>query len=98
MNLVDRGILMKKSELEKLRKKIDAVDRKLLKLLHERACCSQRIGKVKRQLKMKIYSPQREQEILSMLVRQVKKPLPRDAVKKIFKVIMSESRKIQRSI
>ena len=89
---------MKADKLGQLRKKINALDRKLLKLLHERTRYALAIGKIKKQLKLKIYSPRREQEIINMLVRGTKKPLPRTAVVRIFKTIMSESRKVQRSV
>ena len=46
------------------RKKIDDLDRKLVRLLNERAECAHEIGKLKRNSAMPIYEPDREKIIL----------------------------------
>ncbi len=58
------------------RKKIDEIDRKLVELINQRAQAAHEIGKLKRNLGMPIYEPDREQKVFSN-VREVNEgPLP----------------------
>ena len=54
-------------ELELMRKKIDEIDDKLLVLFKERLEVSKKIGLLKKKHNMKIFDPQREQEIIDIL-------------------------------
>ena len=53
--------------LDDLRKKIDSLDDKIVRLLNERANYSKKIGETKRKVKSGIYAPHREREILDRL-------------------------------
>ncbi len=50
------------SDLDEWRKRIDEVDRQLVKLLNERSQCAVEIGHLKKKLKLPAWQPQRETE------------------------------------
>ena len=87
-----------KTELAKLRTKIDGIDRQVLGLLVQRAACSRKIGAIKKKNGLRVYSPKREQDILARLCKQSCTPLTSAAVRAIFKTVMRESRKLQRAL
>ncbi len=78
-------------KLKKLRDKIDRIDDEILRLLNERAKIVLEIGKIKRLEKANFYSPEREKEILERLTKSNKGPFPNDALKIIFREILSAS-------
>jgi chorismate mutase len=53
--------------MDQVRKLIDSIDDRLLKLLNERAEASKKIGKIKRLQGQGIYAPHREKEVLDRL-------------------------------
>lgn len=78
------------------RDQIDAVDRRLLELLNERTQVVEHIGRVKREARLPIYEPKREDEVFRNVTEHNGGPLPVDAVKRIFERIIDEMRKVQR--
>ena len=54
-------------KLPRLRKKIDAIDDRLLELLNQRADVVLEVGKVKQRENLDLHSPLREREILQRL-------------------------------
>jgi chorismate mutase/prephenate dehydratase len=78
-------------DLESLRKKIDQVDEKIVLLLEERTRCALEIGKLKGKDGGPIYSPERESEVYGRLEKLAKGPLPADALKSIYREVMSAS-------
>jgi chorismate mutase/prephenate dehydratase len=88
-----------KKELKKLRKKIDAIDQKLLRLLEKRAACAAktRVHKVNNYLKTDgIYDPERERFIIDNLLKKKHVMLSDLAVKHIFQTIIGECLLLQR--
>lgn len=79
------------SELKKLRDKIDAIDDEILALLNKRANIVLDVAHAKRKKNAKFYSPEREKEILQRLTSFNKGPFPNDALKTIFREILSAS-------
>lgn len=77
--------------LKKLRQKIDGIDNEILRLLNDRAKIVLEIGRIKRIEKTNFYSPEREKEILDRLTTLNKGPFPNDALKIIFREILSAS-------
>lgn len=75
-------------ELLKLRAEIDRLDEEILARLCERARCAQRVGEVKQGLPP-FYRPEREAQVLRRLAELNPGPLPGDAVKTIFREVMS---------
>ncbi len=79
------------NEIERLRKKIDEIDNKILKLLNERADIVLEIGRIKSDKKTKFYSPERERQILERLTTINKGPFPNEPLKVIYREILSAS-------
>ncbi len=74
-------------ELLKLRNEIDRLDEEILARLAERARCAQRVGEIKRG--NMFYRPEREAQVLRRLADLNPGPLADDAVKTIFREVMS---------
>jgi chorismate mutase/prephenate dehydratase len=81
--------------LATLRRKIDAADRQILKLINERASHALRIGQIKQQNDQPVYCPSREQEVLRGVIAQNTGPLPDDSVRAIFRELISGSRGLE---
>ena len=78
--------------LEDLRRKIDAIDSELLRLLNERADLVHEVGVVKKEQGLQIYAPEREEAVFQGLVRknaEAKGRLPEKSVRAIYREIMS---------
>lgn len=78
-------------ELERLRKKIDAIDGEILEALNRRARVVQDIARIKRDNKKEYYSPKREKEILDRLTGMNKGPFPNEALRSLYREILSAS-------
>jgi chorismate mutase-like protein len=78
------------------RKKIDELDRKLVELLNQRAQAAHEIGKLKRNAKMPIYEPDREQSVFGNVRTVNRGPLPDPDLVRIYERIMDIMRQIQR--
>jgi chorismate mutase len=78
------------------RKKIDEVDRQIIRLINERAKCAQEIGKLKRNTDMPIYEPDRERIIFENVRRENQGPLPDLEVRHIYERIIDVMRKLQK--
>ena len=82
--------------IEDWRKKIDEVDKQIIRLLNERASAAKEIGKLKRNTDMPIYEPDREKVIYENVRRENKGPLPDLEVTHIYERIIDVMRKIQK--
>ena len=78
------------------RKKIDDLDRKLAALLNERASAVVEIGRLKRQLGMPIYEPNREREVLENVHQSNPGPLVESDLVKIYERLLDVMRNIQK--
>lgn len=78
-------------DLKNLRNKIDRIDGTIMGLLNRRAKVVLEIGRIKRREKTNFYSPERESEVLRRLTGLNKGPFPNDALRIIFREIMSAS-------
>lgn len=78
-------------ELENLRKEIDEIDDKILKLLNERSNIVLDIAHIKRNENARFYSPERERQILERLTSLNKGPFPDETLKVIYREILSAS-------
>jgi chorismate mutase len=85
-----------KADLDDLRKRIDLLDESLVKLLNARAACALEIGRVKRELGMKVYQPEREAEVLKNVQAANHGPLDQPAMKRLFERIIDEARHLER--
>jgi len=81
--------------IEDWRAKIDALDRRLLDLLNERAQCAVAVGKIKNEQNREIFDPERERQIIVNILRENKGPLDNDALRRIFERVIDECRRIE---
>jgi len=87
-------------KIEDLRQRIDQLDEKLVELLTERANCALQIGRLKHDLGLEVYQPDREAEVLHHVQthgRQMGSPLGGDAIVRVFERIIDEARRIERA-
>jgi chorismate mutase len=82
--------------LEDLRKRIDALDEALVRLLNARAACALEIGRVKKVIGLAIYQPSREAEVLGHVQEINPGPLDDSAVRRLFERIIDEARRLER--
>lgn len=81
-------------ELELMRKKIDEIDDKLLVLFRERLEVSKKIGLIKKKNNIKIFDPEREQEIIDNSLKNIS-GTERIYIEKFLKNLMDISKEVQ---
>ena len=77
--------------LESLRKQIDSLDKRLVKLLNDRANLVVEVGSVKRGSNTPIYAPHREAQVLARALSANKGPLPDRTIEGVYRELMSGS-------
>ena len=83
-------------EIDEWRRRIDAIDEQLMRLLNSRSACALEIGRIKRRLGLPVYSPEREAWILDRVARENPGPLDPTAVRRVFERVIDESRRLER--
>lgn len=84
------------SQVDELRKRIDALDAQIIKLLNERSRLSEELGSIKRNRGAPILDPSRENAVLENVGRVAESlGLEKDDVQSIYRHIIAFSRKIQ---
>ena len=81
--------------LKILRNKIDGIDTAMLELLNKRASLTLSIGQIKAKSSKPVFSPVRESDIYSKLLKSNKGPMKKESVKAIYSEIMSASLALQ---
>jgi chorismate mutase len=84
------------ARVDDLRRRIDQIDDQLMKLLNSRSACAVEIGRIKRQIGMPVYQPDREKWILERAERNNPGPLDSGAVRRVFERVIDESRRLER--
>ena len=84
-----------KLDLDELRRRIDAVDQNILKLLHERVGLVMAVGEYKRERGIAVYDPTRERALLDRLCKAAEPPLDAETIRRIFERLVDESRRIE---
>ena len=86
-------------KLDDLRQDIDRVDEVLVRLLNERARVACEIGRIKKDLGIEVYQPEREKQVLAH-VRGIaaEGPLGPDAIARLFERIIDEARRLERRV
>ena len=79
-------------KLKTIRSRIDALDKRLVKMLSARARLALRIGKLKQGF---VYRPDREAQILRRVARANRGPLSDSALQRLFTEIMSACRSLE---
>ena len=87
----------KMADQEKLRRRIDAIDAELVRLLAERAACAQRIGCRKRVAGEPLYDRQREAEVLTRVRQMNRGPLSDEALDSVYRRIMAACLELEES-
>jgi chorismate mutase len=82
--------------MESWRLRIDAIDDQLMRLLNSRSACAVEIGRIKRELGLPVYAPEREAYVLDRVMRENPGPLEPIAVRRVFERIIDESRRLER--
>jgi chorismate mutase len=85
-----------KADIDDLRRRIDLLDESLVRLLNARAACALEIGRVKREIGVPIYQPDREAEVLRNVQSVNHGPLDQEAIKRLFERIIDEARHLER--
>ena len=73
--------------IEELRTRIDVIDEQLVRLLNVRVACAVEVGRMKHEIGLPIYQPDREAQVLAgvrQAAAQLGGPLTADAVVRIF--------------
>lgn len=87
---------MSLEKLAECRRKIDALDLKLLELLNQRTHVVEEIGRIKQHLSLPIYEPRREDQVFENVLSHNAGPLSPEAVKRVFERIIDEMRNVQK--
>jgi len=85
-------------DLKHLRKEIDGLDAKIIKLLNDRAVITLSVGKEKIKNKKPIYAPDREQDVLRRIKALNGGPVKNEAVEAIYREIMSASLALEKPL
>ena len=81
-------------ELELMRIKIDEIDDRLLALFKERLEVSKKIGLLKKKHNIKIFDPQREQEIIDSCTQNVSED-EKEYIEKFLRNLIDISKEVQ---
>jgi chorismate mutase len=84
------------AQVNELRRRIDRIDDQLMRLLNSRSACAVEIGRIKRQIGMAVYQPDREKWILDRVEANNPGPLDSGAVRRVFERVIDESRRLER--
>jgi chorismate mutase / prephenate dehydratase len=84
--------------LQRLRKKIDLLDKKIITLLNLRAGTTKAIGKIKLKNGRSVYVPEREVQVLNRITDLNKGPLSSSALEAIYREVMSASLALEKSL
>lgn len=83
------------TSLQNLRKRIDQIDRNIMRLLDERLTIARGIVNIKEQRRLPVYDQAREQAIIAELQKQARRPELAEAVGRIYEPILALSRSVQ---
>jgi chorismate mutase-like protein len=81
--------------LEELRKRLDAIDERLVALLSQRAQVIQEVADFKWQHHLPVYLPEREMAIIARLRATNPGPLSDEALIHIYRVVLEEMRNFE---
>ncbi len=85
-------------DLDKLRERINEIDRELIDILNERTRVVQQIGQYKHDRGLPFYAPHREQEVFKKITDLNQGPMPDDALHAIYREIMSSSLHLEKPL
>ena len=83
-------------EIADWRKKIDELDKQIVKLISERAEAARQIGKLKQGQSLPVYEPDREKNVFDNVRGANPGPLPDSEIQHIYERIIDVMRTLQR--
>jgi chorismate mutase/prephenate dehydratase len=86
------------ARLKDLRAEIDRLDDEILSLLNRRAQAVVEVGKIKSERNLRFYVPEREVEILRRISTANPGPFPNDALKAVYREIISASLSLEKPL
>lgn len=89
---------MTEARLRDLRAEIDRLDDEILSLLNRRAQAVVEVGKIKSERNLRFYVPEREVEILRRISAGNPGPFPNDALKAVYREIISASLSLEKPL
>lgn len=89
---------MNNRDLPSLRRQIDAIDDQILELLNQRAEVALAVGHAKAGQGLEFYVPGRELEVFERLTTRNRGPFPNDAVRRVYREIISASLSLEQPI
>lgn len=85
-------------DLDDLRRRIDALDDRLLALLNERAALAAQVGAVKAKENRAFFVPSREKAVVARLEAANPGPFPTASLRPVFKEVMSACRSLEQGL
>jgi len=82
--------------LDELRKKVDAIDGRLVELINDRTGLAIEIGKIKESKGLDLYDPEREKKVLARVQNLNAGPLDNTSLKAIYREIMSSALAVEK--
>ena len=82
--------------IEEYRRRIDEIDGEIVRLLNERAECARAIGRAKEDADLTAFAPAREAEVLDRVLRASRGPIEPEALRAIYREIVSACRALER--
>ncbi len=89
---------MSAPSLKQLRQEIDRLDTKILGLINKRTKLALGVGKIKAREKKGYYVPDREKQVYQRLLKENKGPLPDEAVRAVYREIMSVALSVEKPL
>ncbi len=86
------------TSVSELRKEIDSIDDRIVELLNRRAEIAVEIGTHKARARSQYFTPEREDAILRRLAQRSRGPLPAQALRAIYREIMSACRVLEKPL
>ncbi len=83
------------ARVRELRERVDAVDRKLVENLNERARLVQEIVSIKAEAGKPLFDPRREEEILRRVAEENEGPIYDTSMREIFELILHRIRDLE---
>jgi len=84
--------------LQVLRRQIDRLDARILRLLNQRARLAIRVGRLKKRQGRQLFDPKREQAVLRQVTQADHGPLSAQAVRAIYREILRQIRRLEQSV
>lgn len=84
--------------IQEFRRRIDSLDKEIVRLINERAECARSIGEVKHRSEQTAYVPDRERRVLDRIAAENPGPLSRAAMQAIYREIISACRALERPL